>query len=260
MSRVSNILTIANSTFRELVRSKALYSTLFFAIAVMAVAASFGVVTIGDQAKIIKDFGLFAMSFGSTLFVIISGSSLLFKELQRKTIYNLLSKPVSRGEFLAGKYFGMLATTALMAIMMALMLSLFSLLMQGSFDTLIGVGLLYVLFEVSIVCAAAIFFSALVVTPLLGGFFTLGVFLCGRSADYLLYFVNNGETASGMSSLMRTLYWTVPNLAQLNVSNMIVYGNSPPLQHVLFSFCYSVSYSSILLLLAAMIFKKRDFN
>jgi len=260
MRGLSAIAALAVSTFRELIRSKVLYTTIFFAFAVIAIASCFGVGTIGDQGKIVKDFGLFAISFGSTMFIVVSGAALLNKELQRKTIYNILSKPVTRAQFLIGKFLGMFATTAIMVGMMAIMLLAFCFILEGSLDVLLLVGLVYMLLEISVICAAAIFFSALVVTPLLSGFFTLALFLCGRSAEYLLYFVKSPEDGSVLATVMRCLYWGLPNLAQLNISNLLVYGKTPTFDHLLFSLCYSVSYSCLLLLLAAMIFRKRDFN
>ena len=89
MSGLDKVMNIALNTVRETIRSKILYSLFFFLILLLAVSAFFGTVTIGDQEKVIKDFGLFALSLFSVLYAVISGSLLLAKELQRKTLYNL---------------------------------------------------------------------------------------------------------------------------------------------------------------------------
>ena len=104
------IYAIALNTFREAVRNKILYSVLAFAVLLVAISALFGSVTIGETQRVIKDFGLFALSFFGAISTIICGVSLLNKELKQKTIHNIISKPVARWEFIVGKYLGLSLT------------------------------------------------------------------------------------------------------------------------------------------------------
>ena len=251
---------IAISTFRELVRSKILYSILFFAFLMVTASYFFGSVTIGDQVMVIKDFGLFSISLFSVAFAVISGAALLHKELSRKTVYNILAKPVTRAEFVFGKYLGMLFTVGLMILMMGLALSIFVYLFIGNLDYRLAQACLYILTELMIVCAAAIFFSSIVVTPMLSGLFTFGIFMAGRSTSQLLYFVESGHAAGFSGKVIQLLYWLLPRLDLLNVGNDLVYGASIGADHFLLSLLYAVGYSGILLILASAIFKRREFN
>ena len=92
-------LIIALNTFRELVRGKTLYGVIFTSAIIVAISALFGSVSVGDQLLVVKDFGLFSVSFSAVVFAVITGASLLHKELERKTVFNILSKPVNRSEF-----------------------------------------------------------------------------------------------------------------------------------------------------------------
>lgn len=251
--------TIALNTFRESVRSKVLYSIMFFALLLVCASALFGSVTIGDQVIVIKDFGLMSISLFSVAFAVISGAALLHKELSRKTVYNILAKPVSRAEFVCGKFFGMFATASVLVLMMGAGLSIFALFFEGQFDSYLLQAYLYILLELLIVCAAAIFFSSVVVTPMLSGLFTFGIFLAGRSVRHLLTF-SSGEGGSLLGDLMYWLYWILPRLDLLNVGNDLVYKASISQDHFVWSLVYSIGYTGALLVLATAIFRRREFN
>jgi ABC-type transport system involved in multi-copper enzyme maturation permease subunit len=100
---MTKLYAIAINTMREAIRNKLLYSILLFAVLVVAVAALFGSVSIGDQMKFVKDFSLMSVSLFGVAIAVMLGVSMLNKELGRKTIYNILSKPVARWEFIVGK-------------------------------------------------------------------------------------------------------------------------------------------------------------
>jgi ABC-type transport system involved in multi-copper enzyme maturation permease subunit len=254
------VWAIALNTFRESMRSKVLYSIMFFALILVAVSAFFGAVTIGDQVVVIKDFGLMSISFFSVAFAVISGSALLHKELSKKTVYNILAKPVARAEFVFGKYVGMVITVASMLLLMGLALSVFASLFEDSIDFRLFTAYLYSFLELLVICAAAIFFSSLVVTPMLSGLFTFGIFLAGRSAGNVLYFIASDPAPSLGDSILRSLSWILPRLDLLNVGNDLVYGASISKDHLAWSMAYAIGYSAILLILATAIFRRREFN
>lgn len=258
---MNKILIIALNTCRESLRSKVLYSLFFFAIILVAVSALFGSVTIGDQVKVIKDFGLFAISLFSVTYAVIAGSTLLNKELSGKTVYNILSRPVHRGEFLIGKYLGMLATIIIMLLLMGAGFSLFVFLFEWQFNLALLHAYLHILFELIIVCAATIFFSSIVVTPMLSGLFTLGLFLAGRSTSFLLYFTSE-EANSGpvLKYLLEALYYLLPHFDQISIINQVVYDKAVPFMQSFWALIYALGYASILLVLASFLFKRREFN
>ncbi len=257
---MNHLFAIALTTFRESLRSKILYVVFFFGAALVSVASLFGSVTIGDQSRVVKDFGLFAVSLFPIGFAVIAGSALLHKELAKKTIYNILAKPVTRYEFLLGKYLGMLSISTLLLVLMGASLSIFLILFEQRIDPLLFQAYLYSFFELSIICAAAIFFSSVVVTPLLAGLFTFGVFLAGRSTAHLLYFINEGSVADSSAVILKILYWLLPHLDHLVIANVVVYGEKTSFADMVYSLAYSGGYAGVLLVLAQIFFNKREFN
>lgn len=252
---IARILAITLTTYREIIRSKILYSIFFFISLVMALSTFYGNSSLGDQVKIIKDFGLMSMSLFSVAFCVIAGASLLSKELARKTVYNILGKYVYRGEFLVGKFLGMFSAAVMMILLMGVVLSLYISFFEGHLDLLLLQAYLFMLFEIFIVCALTIFFSAMVVTPALVGLFTFSVFLAGRSADQILRFADLSGT-----SLPRLVYYVVPHLSDMTVANEVVYGKSRSCEAIIDASLYSILYASILLLLGTWMFRKRQFN
>lgn len=253
------IWAIAVTTYRESIRSKVLYSIMFFALLLVTLSAFFGTVTIGDHIKVIKDFGLFSVSLFTVAFAVISGSNLLAKELSKKTVYNILGKPVARWQFLAGKYFGMLGTSLVLLLLMGVGLTLFVALFEGGIDWKLWQGFYFMGLELAIVCAAAIFFSTLVVTPMLGGLFTFCTFLAGRAIGYLLTFVEDGTVSGALAWSLEALHAGLPQLNKLYIGNELVYGIVQPLPAVVWATVYSFGYAGLLITVASILFQRREF-
>ena len=152
------ILAIALNTSREAIRNKVLYSILLFACLVTAISAAFGSASIGDTSKFVKDFSLFSISLFGVVTTVVLGVTLLHKELVKRTIYNILSKPVARWEFLLGKFLGLLATLAIMMLLMtaALLLLLWFLEHRIDWELLPVIGAM--MLELAVLLAVAIFF------------------------------------------------------------------------------------------------------
>ena len=254
------ISPIARNTFRECVRSRAMFGVLFFAAFIVVVATLFGSVTIGDQHLVVMDFGLFAISLCTTFYAVLSGSTLLEKELTRRTIITVLSKAVSRGEFLVGKYLGILAATATLLICMTTALLLYVLALTGTMHWPLAQAALYIFLESTIVCALTIFFSAIAATPILAGCFTVAVFITGRSAEYILYFAKEGEPGRLLVQCLELLYRVVPHLHSLVVSDQVVQGVTLPISHLAWGAVYASAYSALLIVLSVIAFSRRNFT
>ena len=196
----------------------------------------------------------------TVLAVVLSGALLLYKELSRKTIYNILSRAIPRWNFLFGKYLGMLLTATLMLLLMGGGFSLFLLLFESAFDPSLFLAYYAIFLELVIICAAAIFFSSVVVTPMLIGLFTAGIFLAGRSAGFLLYFLSNDTLSAPVRYLLQVLYFVLPHLDMLNVSDAIVYGSLVPAEQIVYGTLYAFGYAGVLLFLSHFLFERRDFS
>jgi Cu-processing system permease protein len=253
------IMLIAQNTFREAVRNKILYSVVLFAVVLVAVSAFFGSVSIGDQGKVIKDFGLFSLSFFGAVITILSGVTLLNKELKQKTIYNILSKPVPRWQFVLGKHLGLSATVGFLVVVMGIALVAFVACFEQRIDWLLFQAIYFVVLEVIVVAAVALFFSSLVVTTTLTGLFTLGFYIAGRSISYFAFFTNQPEyKGTALAYIVSALNWIVPDLNVLNVSNQLVYGVPATGAQFGLALVYALCYSAVALTFSALIFERRE--
>ena len=252
------VVALAINTAREAVRNRILYSILFFAVLMVGVAAVFGAASIGDQTKYMKDFSLMSVSLFGVVIAIVLGVNLLQQELVKKTIFNILSKPVARWQFIVGKFLGLLGTLTLVVGVMSIgVVGSFRLLL-GHLDWGLVVASIATLLEIGIVIAVAIFFSSLVVTPALAGMFTAATFIAGRSASYLLYFLKE-EHPPLVQSLAHALYWALPRLDRFTVADQVVYGLTPDPSYLAMLVAYSSAYAGILLLLSIAVFSRREF-
>ena len=255
------IAAIALNTFREAIRNKIVYSVVLFAVILVAVSALFGSVTIGDTVHVIKDFGLFSLSFFGAIITIIVGVSLLNKELKQKTVYNILSKPVARWQFVVGKHLGLSATIAFLISLMGCGLVVFVGFYEQSIDWRLFQGVFFTVLESVVIAAVAIFFSSLVVTTTLTGLFTLGTYLAGRSISYLQYFLEKEENYNpGLAAVVRVLDKILPDLSLFNINDSLVYGHTVGIDHLLRATLYAGGYSAVALTLAAMIFARRELT
>ena len=252
------IYAIFLNTFREAVRNKILYSLVLFAFLLLGISAFFGSVTIGQQEQVIKDFGLVLCTFFGVLMTIVIGVTLLHKELKQKTVYNILSKPVPRWEFIVGKYFGLTVTVSLLVILMGMALMVFASCFEHRVDYRMGYGILFCLFEIAVVASIVIFFSSMAVTTTLTGLFTLGAFLAGHSISYLLAFASDASAAPMVRTMVHGVSWILPNLSLFNVNQVILYGGEISGSELGQAMLYSVSYSTVMLVLASLVFAKRE--
>ena len=257
---MQKIKAIALNTLRESLRGKILYATLFFALLVVGASALFSSVTIGDHLKVIKDFGLFTLSFFTVLYAVISGGTLLHKELEKKTIYNILAKSVSRSEFIFGKFFGMLCTALILMTIMSIGLIGFCLLLERKLDLALLQAFPYIAFQIMVVCGLTILFSAVVVTPMLSGAFAFFAFFIGRSSEYLMLFVSSHRPAYLPETVVTAIYWILPQLDRIDISNQAVYGHIVSPMHLAFAGLYALGYTGLLLLISVIIFSRREFN
>jgi ABC-type transport system involved in multi-copper enzyme maturation permease subunit len=250
------ILTIASNTFKEVLRDKVFYNLFVFALLMIGSALLLGTLTIGEQSKIIKDIGLASIDLFGVLIAIFIGVGLISKEIEKRTIYTIIAKPVHRYQFLLGRYAGLVIT---MWVNTAVMVTAFCLtLIMGGTSPDIGmmkaVGLMTV--AQLIVLSAAMLFSTFT-TPTLSGIFTLALYVIGELTPDLKTL---SEKVSGVSrDLLNGSYYLLPNLALFNVKGEAVHGVPITAGYMLTATGYGLSYAAIVLLLSCLIFQSRDF-
>ncbi|GIW46055.1 MAG: hypothetical protein KatS3mg077_3337 [Candidatus Binatia bacterium] len=255
---MSRVLAIARNTSRESIRNKVLYTVMLFAALLIGIASAFGAVSLGDSIKFVKDFALAGLSLFGVTATVVLGVTMVHNELQRRTIYNVLSKPVTRAEFLVGKYLGLMATLLVMMLGMAGAVLLVLGALEGKPDWQLVPAILAMVGEIAILAAVAVFFSTVVVTPALAGLFTVAAFIAGRSASWLTHFQSD-EFPSALQWVATVLHYLLPHLDQLYVADRIIAGQALPLSLYVWAGTYALSYVVLLLVASLALFSRREF-
>lgn len=249
------IEAIALNTFREAIRDRILYLLLVFAVVVIAVARALSRLTVGSEDKIVTDLGLSAISLFGVLTAIFLGVSLVFKEVEKRTVYTLLANPVRRWHFVAGKYLGLMSVLVLNVALMTVVL-LLVLRGRGGLVLLPAVGLVVV--ELGLVTAFALLFSSLT-NPILAAVGTLSVYAIGH-LSWSFELLKDRLPPGASRRLCDVLYWTLPNLALLDLKAEAVHAIAVPPARIAWAAAYGVAYAFVVLALACAIFERRDFT
>jgi Cu-processing system permease protein len=254
---LSRIAAVAANTFRETVRERVLYNLVFFAMLMTLAGLLLGQLSIRQDEKIIKDLGLASIDLFGTAIALILGVGLVGKEIERKSLYPLLAKPLSRSEFFLGKFAG-LAFTLLVnvgAMTAGLYATLLATKGSASLDLLGGVIPLYLGFL--LVVALAMLFST-VTSSTLSAVCTLGLALAGRYSDVIR---NAREVAPEAPRLVvDALYYAVPNFRNFDFKARVAYGEVVPFEVLGWVAVYALVYLTAVLGLGLAIFRGRDLQ
>lgn len=259
------IAAVARNTFREAVRNKILYSLLFFAVALIVSALALGQLSVHEERRMIRDVGLFGVDLFSVLIAIFVGVNLLYKELALKTVYTILPKPIARWEFVLGKWLGVMATLVAQIVVMGAALAVTLAASEGSqaLDSALFKALWLLLMNVTIVTSVAMLFSSFS-SPFLSGLFSLGVFVVGRSVPdvrALAERIGGGaaDLLKGACAVLPNLHLFTPSGTALGGQVVSVHGTFVGSGYLAWTTAYALGYSALVLGLAMVIFRKRDF-
>lgn len=259
-SRARRVLTIARNAFREAVRDRVLYNLVLFVLLLTAGAIFLGELSAAQEAKIIVDLGLSAMLVFGAFIAVFVGVGLVYKEIERRTVYAIFAKPVGRGEFLIGKYLGLCLTLAVNVAVMGAGVSL-ALLYVGGWSSLVwsiwpAVALIY--FELAILVAVALLFSTFS-SPALSALMTFAAFVIGHfSADLKTFAAATGTTPAQI--FFGLLYYLLPNLSHFAYITRAAHGETPTPQAFFGAALYAIIYAGVLLAAATIIFNRRNFK
>lgn len=263
--------TVAVNVFRESVRDRVPYNLVAFAVLLIGASYVLGQLTAGQDVKIIKDLGLAATSIFGLFIAIFIGIGLVSKEVERRSIYALLAKPVSRTQFIIGKYLGLALTLLVNVAVMTLALYLVLAYMgwtetpamkaaadTPAVDPALLKAVLLIAIELMVVTATALFFSTFS-TPLLSAALTLGLYVAGRFNGDLRHLdaIVNSRPAIWMA---RAAYHLLPDFAAFDVKTEVVHGLAVPAGYLVSTSAYGALYIAALLAGAALIFSRRDFK
>jgi len=252
---------VAVNTFRESVRDRVLYNLIFFALLMMGAAVLVGQISIGIEHMVIINLGLSAISLFGLVMAIFIGVGLVYKEMEKRTLYSLLAKPVRRWEFLSGKFAGLLLTLAVNTALMTLGLFLALLYVDGALvrvDAWILLAVYFILLQLSLVTALALFFSCFS-TPMLSTLFTIGIYIAGVFASDIRG-IGALTGSSAVKLVTEALYYLLPNFSNFNVITAASHADPIPLSLVWQNSAYAAIYILILLLASSAVFSHRDLK
>ncbi|MBW4494185.1 MAG: ABC transporter permease [Oscillatoria princeps RMCB-10] len=255
---MSRIFTLASNVFWDVIRERVLYLTGFFAILLVGAQVLLREVSAGTEAKMLVDVGIAAIGVLGLVVTVFVGTGLINKEIDKRTVLVLLSKPVSRSEFIIGKHIGLSAVLAvLIALMTGIYLGVLSFYKIPHPLESILVAVLYLFLELSLLTAVGIMFGVFT-SSLLATLLTFAVYVMGHLSRDLLQL---GEISKNptLKNVTQGIYLVIPDLARFDLKNEAVYGLLPDTVTLLVSAVYGLIYIALLLALANLIFWRREF-
>lgn len=257
------IYAVALNTFREAIRNRIFASLVMFAIAMLLLTLAVSSASLHEEVRLMKDLGLFLVSTFSVLIAIFIGVNLLYKEIERKTIYTIMPKPIHRAQFLLGKFAGLAWVMAVQVAVMGLVLALQFWLLDAHFGVEMVQAVWLAFMEVLVMVAVALLFSSFS-TPFLSGLLTFGVFAVGRFVDRLATLKlgdpsERTQTHEQISAVIRGVAKVWPDLSLYNVTPNVVHGAPVTWGFVGSATLYGLTYAAVILLFACVVFQRRDF-
>ena len=252
------VWALASNTFREAVRDRVLYSILLFTVGLILFSLLLQDITVGDQDKVVRSVAQGGIDLVTSIVAMFLGVSLVWREVERKTIYTILSKPVSRWVFILGKYLG---TVLILAVEIAILMGVYTLvigLQQGMPPSVVYISAGLLLVELMLLASWATLFSTYS-SPMTAGGFTLAIFVIGHLADDIWRF---GQAASTpfLRDASEVVYWLLPNFELLSLREQAVHHLPVAWDQVFGAAGYGLLYTAVVLSLAMWIFTHRDLR
>lgn len=255
---MNRLLALATNTFREAVRDRVLYSILFFAVGVLVLSLAVEEITIGDQDKVVRSVAQGSIDLFGAIIAMFLGVSIVWKEIDRKTVYTILSKPIPRWMFVVGKYLGLMLT---LLVEVVVLMGLYTALMvvQQKFPPLVvWVSMATLMMQLALLCAWATLFSTYS-APITAAAFTLATYVIGHLADDIWLYGNQAENPA-VRQIARALYWVLPNFSVMDLRATAVHERPIPWELVGTGMGYGLLYAIAVLGLAVVVFERRDLK
>ena len=251
------VISIALNTFRENLRDKLLYNLLVFALLMIGSSLLLMRLTLGEFHRLLLDVGLGSINIFGVLIAIFVGIGLVSKEIEKKTIYTIVSKPVARYQFLVGKYLGLIVTLFVNTLIMAAGLLLVLFAQEVPIESMLFKALGLIFLEFMVVTAVALLCSTFT-SATLSAIFTLATYVIGHlTADLKVFGEKMDE---GMRVVANGLYYVLPNLERFNLKGNVIHHIEVSGTDLSLIVAYGLTYVLFLLLAASIIFQRRDFR
>ncbi len=258
MISVSRIGTVAGNTVREAIRNKILYTLLFFGVLMIGTGILVSTLSYVEGERILQDVGLASIRLFGVGIAIFIGVGLIHKEVESRTIYTILSKPVSRTEFLLGKYVGLVATIWMQGAIMAVAFVAVSWMSDAPLDAGHAAAIGLAMMELAVMVAVATLFSSFT-TPMLASLFTAGLYVTGHvTRDLKELGAQSGEAS--IEQITSVLHRVLPDLESFNLTIQAVHQLPISAAEIWFPVLYAFGYAAVLLTIASLIFERRDLR
>jgi ABC-type transport system involved in multi-copper enzyme maturation permease subunit len=257
----ATVVPVAINTFREAVRDRVLYNLVLFALLMIGAAILVGGVSIGIVQLVIINLGLSSISIFGLVMAIFIGVGLVYKEIEKRTLYSLLAKPIRRWQFLVGKYAGLLLTLVVNTAFMTLGLAAAFFYVGGHIERAnlsILVAIYFILLELALVTALAMFFSCFS-SPMLSTLFTLAIYMTGLFANDIRG-IGEFTKSPAVLGVTRAIYYLVPNFHNFNAIATAAHGAPIPFTLVWQNSLYAALYALLLLIASSAVFSRRNLK
>ena len=271
---MSKILALALITFREGIRNRSVFGILLFSLLLFGLNIAVAGFFMRDIGKVTVDMNLSALSIAGLLLVFFVGVNLMAKDIDRKTVHLVLSKPIARGEYICGKYAGILLFIFVSMAILLLFSCFTVVLLKGVYADYFGqfswipflIAAVFVFVKVAVIAAVVIFFSAITSNSFITLIFSICTFIVGVTIEEVVFYLRSPfasqelAISESLRSFIETVSYLVPNLAAFDFKAEAAHGLPLGWERLGFSLGYAVVYIGVLILLATLIFRRREFN
>lgn len=254
---MNRVKTIAYNTYLETIRDRILYVFVTFAILLIVSSLVLGSISLDQDVKIIKDFGLAGIFFFGVLIAIFVGANSIHKEKDKRTIYIILSKPIKYWEFVLGKFLGLCLTLAVVTALMTVIFLVVVSFKTRSFELLLLEAIAFQYLELILLVAIVIAFSSFT-SPISASIYTICLFIIGHSSSIISQIIAKSSNIVLTKSLS-AVYYTFPNLEKFNLKTNAVFGISLNGTDAIYTVLYGLFYIALMITLATFILRKQEF-
>jgi len=254
---MQGILTIAKNTFRETIRDKVLYVILAFAVLIIISTIFFGSISLDQDIKVIKDLGLSGIFLFGIIIAIFVGTNLVHKELDKRTVFLIFSKPIPKYEFVLGKFLGIASTLFLVTFAMTAVFIGILALKKADLEPVLLEAIAWGYLEFLVIAAISIMFSALT-SPIASTIYTICLFIIGHASNSLVYLISQTESKTWIA-ILKAIHYIIPNFEKFNIRNSAIVGIGISGEQILYTILYALAYMILALAIANFFLKKQEF-
>lgn len=247
---------IVFNSYQEAIRDRVIIVVVVFAVIMILSSLVIGPLSLGEDVRIAKDLGLGSILFFGLLIILFIGNRSLYREMREKTCYLTLTRPITRFQFIVGKALGMFLTILVTSLILGLIHLLYITLLTGSFHPAILLAIGGIIFQLAILASVVVLIST-ILNRFLGSIFTIFIYILAQvipKSILLARFYKQFATAN----ILQVVHYILPDLTYLDFREVVIYSNSIPLERIIFAFAYAICYSLALVLIAGLIFERKD--